>query len=412
MPGSDLASFNPMLKDQALLDGVKKQINEKTVLLSWLEKTSDYIDATGRKAIFPALISWPQGNGARPELGNLPKPKPSKTAQGEVNLSYQYMRLMFSGPALEKAKTNKGAFVDLMTFEMDQAIPSVRRDINRQMLTGIGAGNITRVGNTQSGVTISVDGTVNLYENMAIDIYAKSTASDFSDATLIAHDLTIVSVDDQALQITLSAALPSTSASPSIWYIFRSESIGSECMGLPGIVDDGTLIDNFEGISRATYPRWKGLVFNNNKTLTAITEQVIQPAYSGIEKTGIPVKMAISSFELRDGLASTLLSLKRFNDQGAYKLRAGFKGLEFNDLLVFADEQLSYNASLSNPFYLLCPSTFAVHQTGEMKWDELGGPILTKVSGVHAYEALMYWFMQLACYRPNANAVTTYLRKS
>ena len=416
---SDLASFNPMLKDQYLMGGVKKQLNEKTVLLSWIEKTSDYIDSTGRRAIFPTLIGFPGGVGSRAEMAPTPRPKPSKTKAGEVDLSYQYATLGFSGVALEKATGDKGAFADMLTFEMDNIVPYIRRDLNRQVIAGAGAGNITRISQASNttGLTITVDSTINLYDNMDIDVYTIGTDPLFTDATLAYANVTIMAVDDNAGTITTNTAI--ATASPSISYIFRAGSIGTDCMGLPGIVDDGSLLTVLEGISRVTTPRWKGKVFNNSKSATTISDKILQPGYSAIEKTGEDIKFALTSYELRDYLAGTYFTQKQFKDDQAYKIRAGFKYLEMNGLPVGVDEQLTASGGVGTAsgttqdrFYFLVPKTLAIHQTSEMKWDELAGTILNKVPGVHAYEAMMYWFMQFVCYRPNANAVVTYLKNS
>jgi hypothetical protein len=395
----DLAGFDAALKENYPISKIETQLNEAKVLYAQVKKHSKTIQTDGRRAIIPIQTGWSQGVSARGENDNLPEAQRSSINDSVVTLRYNYARVQVSGVSMDLSRTNVGSFARAWDFEMDSALTAFMRDINRQMISGDGVGKITKViaGTVYTAATtIGVDSVVDLFENMEIDIFDNPTST---GGTLITGGgkNKIVSVDVFNKTITLVNPITKTTATPSVTYILRYAAKGLEMMGLAGIIDNGTTVNNLQGIDRQLVTRWQANVFANGGTLRAITEAVLQPGYTAVEKTGKIADLIISSYELRDGLATTLTPFKRFTN--TIDLKGGFKGLDYNGSAFVVDEQ-----SPNDRVRFARTDQLEIVQSRSPHWDDMGGTIVSKVSGKDAVEAFLKWYSEFGTNRSNAHS--------
>src|SRR4249920_3405176 len=114
MPAS-LATVAALLKE-IYEPTVRKQLNDDTVTLRRIEKSSDGIETTvgGRYVTFPIKTRRNAGIGARSEMDPLPVPGQQGNAAGRVGLKYLYGGIRLTGQSLELADKNYQSFVSVL----------------------------------------------------------------------------------------------------------------------------------------------------------------------------------------------------------------------------------------------------------------------------------------------------------
>lgn len=397
----NLAVMDAALKENYPESKIESQLNAAKVLYANIKKNSKTVDMSGRRAVIPIQLGWSQGIGARAENQALPDVQASLVQDTVVTLKYNYGHVQVSGPAIDGSRNNVGAFARAMDFEMDSMLTGFMRDINRQMISGDGIGRLAKLiaGTVNTNTTtITVVDSTNVYENMRVDIY---TAPTMSGGTLISANNQVISVDPASNVVTLASPITVTTATPSTTFILRAGSKGVEMMGLNGIVDDGTVVNNLQGLDRQQYPRWKANVFANGGTLRNITEALLLPAYTSVEKTGKNPDLIIGPYNLRDNLAATLLSEKRFEANSKdVGLAAGFSGLKFNGGIYVPEEQAP-----NDRLFFLRTGLLELVNSSSPRWDSTTGYTWQKVSGVDSFEAYLKWYAEFGTNRANAFAV-------
>jgi hypothetical protein len=80
-------------------------------------------------------------------------------------------------------------------------------------------------------------------------------------------------------------------------------------------------------------------------------------------------------------------------------LDGGFTGLEYNGIPVVADEMMP-------PYTMFFVDTnhLQLMQMGDWNWMDRDGAVLSRVANSDAYEAVLYWYADLACDKPKAHA--------
>ena len=120
---------------------------------------------------------------------------------------------------------------------------------------------------------------------------------------------------------------------------------GKEPMGLQGIVDDGTNLANYGGLSRATYSGLKGYV--TTATNNVITLLQIRNAWNQISDATDTTSpdTAITDFTTWGYLENLLNSFQRNNynqgDQKSMRAGAGYRSLMWDGIEIFRDKKVT-----------------------------------------------------------------------
>src|SRR3954469_8131050 len=100
MATQNLTNADAILKD-LYVGPIVEQLNYKTYMLDQIERDSDHIDHTGRRAIIPLHVGRNRGRGSRADAGTLPVAGTQTWADAVVPIKYHYTGIEVSDGAIE-----------------------------------------------------------------------------------------------------------------------------------------------------------------------------------------------------------------------------------------------------------------------------------------------------------------------
>lgn len=389
MPTLDLTAFDAILKE-FYIGPIRKQIIDKQILLTRVQRFSDTIDVSGRRAIVPILLGYSEGVGARGDNKALPGAQQTRTIDAIVTVKHNYGRIEITGPTIRASRNDAGAFSRAVDFEVQNMVEGLRKDLNRQ-LHNDGTGKLAQVNGAVVGLVITVDnpGTLYFKKNMKLEIFDSAFTV---QRTGVAQ---ITAVDATASTITVDVVPTGTVDND---FIVREGAKDLEIQGLRGIIDDGTVLATLQGITSATDPEWKAAVDDNSGVLRSLTLPLMQSSFSKAEEqAGVPTLM-VTTFNIRDVFSGLLTTEKRFVN--TLTLQGGFEALTFNNRPLVPDDQ-----ARPNLIYFINEAHMAIHQLGDPDWLQEDGHILKFVTGFDKWEAVLVWSSELATSRRNAHAL-------
>ena len=223
------------------------------------------------------LMGGLQGIGSRLEDTYLPVSGSPIFINPLVKMKYHYARVDFTYQAMVNANAGDAAFADFGTAVLLPVVENLTDDLDRQAC-GYAAGILARYVST-SGLTISIDrpfgltgatkAWLNVKAGMSIVFGPNADGSALRSAGAPAKVLTVDPTGNSGGGTALLDFLPSDVLAND--YIFRGDEQGAnipingeepEMMGIEGMVDDGTVLDTLENVSRASVFEWKSLVIN------------------------------------------------------------------------------------------------------------------------------------------------------
>lgn len=168
-----VSTVSKVLKDK-YLGPVNGQLNSDVLVFQILDLDSNNIDLDGLRAVVPLHKGRTAGIGARLENETLPSAGNQSYDAVYFDLTYQYGRAQFSGQAIQKTKTDAGAFIRVMTDELDRLRDDLGLDLARQVYSD-GTGRIATLNDTATSAThvISSAEAIDkgfLYPNMKVDV--------------------------------------------------------------------------------------------------------------------------------------------------------------------------------------------------------------------------------------------------
>src|SRR5262245_60110863 len=116
MATQTLSAADAILKDY-YVGPVIEQLNYKTYLLDQIERDTDHIDHTGRRAIVPVHTGRNRGRGSRGDAGTLPTAGVQAWADAIIPIRYHYTGIEVSDGAIEASTSNEGAFLNVLDAE-------------------------------------------------------------------------------------------------------------------------------------------------------------------------------------------------------------------------------------------------------------------------------------------------------
>lgn len=367
------------------LGAIAQQLNtEANPFLAKIRQST--ADVWGKEVRRLAQYGVNGGVGAGTEEGALPAAGGNNYEQFVTTLKNLYGTVEISDKAVRASENNAGAFVNLLTAEMEGLIRSSSFNFGR-MLFGDGSGTLCTVSEAASGTTITVDSVKNVIEGMTVDILTSAGAA-VSGAT----GRRILSVDRDEKTITLSGAALSGVAATNIVCVQGSYNL--ELTGLGAIFKDtGSLY----GLDRATH---KWMVPYMDSSVGDLTETKIQKAIDKLEETaGSRVDIILCSWGVKRALQE-LLSASRTNSDMA-ELAGGYRTMTYNGIPVVADRFCP-----DKTMYLLNSADFTLHQLCDWKWLEGDdGKVLRQVPGKPLYTATLVKYADLICTRPCGQAM-------
>jgi hypothetical protein len=355
--------------------------------------SAEGIDFVGNEFRIPLKAARNNSVGFRAENETLPAPGSSAYTYLTEPMRYAYATFNITGQLLKAAESNEGAFKPAFKSEVEDTTLASKLDVNRAA-HGDGSGKLCDIRNAEAiGQTVlDVSSTINFRGGEIVDFVTAA-------GTVVNAARTVLEVDRTNRTITVTPALAvalvagthfPVRASSDSTVADPNNSLNKEIQGLESIVSaTGTL----HGINPTTYPWFKSYV---NSSGGAISDDKLHEAKDevGFEQgidtdNGLDFAL-VTTRGIRRRYASTLTSLKQFNDAQATTLRGGYSALFFDENPIFIDDQCPlgtvYGLALNRLFW---------SQMSDWDWLDEDGKVLKWESRKDRYIAVLYKYCQL-----------------
>jgi hypothetical protein len=397
------ASADAILKD-LYVGPVVEQINKKTWLLDQIERDSDHIDHTGRRAVIPLHTSRNRGRGSRGDAGTLPVAGQQGYADAIVPIKYHYSGIEISDGAIEASTSNEGAFLNLLNAETKGCAEDMRKDMQRQVY-GTGDGLLATVKATaEETKTIELDSVQYIAVGDPVDVLVKATGEKGEGIEAVS---VVKREGGSTKKVELSEKVKKATTSYGV-YVAGNRS--NEINGLRNIIDKGRTLHDINSAT-AGNEYWNATVrdVGASATETAVAgETVFEELADDIGPNG-EIDVFLTSRGVRRRLADTYQSQKRFNDAQAVKIHGGYTAIFVNEIPVIADD----DAPRGYVFGINKDSFRWFEQTAP-GWLDRDGGILKLKDGATAgtkvavWQGWFRWYVNLGNTAPNRNGVLRY----
>ena len=391
-----LTTANNALKE-VYLGVLSNQLNTTiNPLLARINQTSSDVWGKEIRKIAPYGING--GIGAGTETGDLPISAENNYEQFILPLKNLYGKLEISDKAIRASENSTGAFVNLLTAEMEGLIKASSFNFGR-MLYGDGSGKLATITDNDTN-SIVVDSTKNLIEGMVVDILS-------ADGSILKSTLRITAINKTTNTVYLStSALVKNSYTDAGNILCVQGSYNNEITGLGAIFKEtGSLY----GLDRANHnwlvPYMKDI--SSGSQTQNITDIVIQNAIDDIEETAdSKVDFIVCSSGVKRNYQSYLASYR--TNVNILELEGGFKAISYNGIPLISDR-----FAPANTMYLLNTSEFNLHQLCDWKWLESeDGRVIRQTLGKPTYQATLVKYADIICNKPRGQAKITGISES
>lgn len=378
-----LTSAESALKN-VYLGVVANQLNVRSnPLLAKIKMSSK--DVWGKEIRKLAPFGINGGVGAGSETASLPKSSGNSYVQFTAELKNLYGKIELSDKAIRASANNLGAFVNLLSDEMEGLVKASAFNLGR-MLYGDGSGLLATV-SSASGQTVTCDKVNNLIEGMLVDVYTGESVN--------AKQLKITYVD----RVNKTFNYEGTATIKTGDKVYCQGSKGYEITGLGKIFD--TTNTTLYGVSVTDYP-WLKPYVSAPSSNQDISDTLIQEAIDELEfNHDSQINYIATTAEIRRAYQQYLSACKRNID--VMDLEGGFKTISHNGIPVVADRFVD-----SGKMFLLNTNDFTLHQLCDWKWLEgENGRILRQNADQPAYSATLVKYAELICDKPCGQALLT-----
>jgi hypothetical protein len=413
MATQTLSAADAILKDM-YVGPIVEQLNNKTYMLDQIERDSDHIDHTGRRAIVPIHTGRNRGRGARGDAGTLPVAGTQTWQDAIVNITYQYQGIEISDGAIQASKSNEGAFINLLNAETKGASNDLKKDMNRQIF-GTGDGLLASVAASYTTTTlIGLDSVQYVAVGDPVDVVRKTDGS--ATAGVLA---TTITVRTGGTTKTVSLAAATAATVDTNYGIYISGDRSQETNGLRNIVSKSRSLHSINSAT-AGNEFW-------DATVLEVGESAAAPAVAGessfellADNVGFngngEVEVFLTSRGIRRRLADQFQGQKRFTDANAVNIHGGYKAIMVNDMPVIADDDCPRGWA----FGLNKDSFRWYEQAGGPGWLEGpgggGGDVFRLKAGTTAgtnvavWQAYFRWYCNLGNVAPNRNGALKFCK--
>lgn len=324
------------------------------------------------------------GVGAGSEDGALPTSSGNGYVQFVADLKNLYGKIELSDKAIRASANNIGAFVNLLSDEMEGLVKASSFNLGR-MLYGDGTGLLATV-SSQSSKTLTCNKVNNFIEGMLVDVY------NTSDTKVNTKPLKITYVDRVNKTITYQSDENLTISNGFKVYVQGSKDY--EISGL-GKIFDSTQTSLY-GVSKTEYPWLKPYT---STTSTEISDILIQQAVDFLDmNVDSKINFITCSSQVRRAYQEYLGAYRRNIDVS--ELEGGYKTITHNGIPVVADRFVD-----DDTMYLLNTDDFCIHELCDWKWLEgEDGRILKQNQGYPTYSATLVKYAELICDKPCGQA--------
>ncbi len=376
------------------LEAISNQLNSCVDPVFNMIKQST-ADVYGRNIVKLVPFGLNGGIGAGDETGALPAGADSHYVNFTTTLKNLYGMIEISDKAIRSSANDEGAFVNLLTAEMDGLLQSSKFNLSR-MFYGDGSGNliksISAIDTTNKAMT--VDNSYAFAEGMLLDFYM----SNVLDANM--KGVEVLKVDHANKKVYLSTVSSNfTDTNKTKYTVCVQGSKDKELTGLGALFDsDATTL---YGITRANYAYLMPLTYTKQSTDT-FNEKFIQKYIDLLEvRSGYQPDIIVCGgdtlYDIMDMLAGYATNIDAAN------LTGGYTSVSFCGVPLIRNRFDS-----ADNLMMLNTTQFTLHQLCDWEWlTHNDGSILKQKEGYATYSATLVKYADLICDRPNAQALIT-----
>ena len=406
MATQTLAAFDAALKDY-YVGPIIEQMNQKCYALDQLERDSDHIDHTGRRAVIPLHKNRNRGRKSIADGGTLPSAGAQVYLDAIIPLRYHYAGIELTDQVIEASKSNEGAFIGALESETKGVATDMRKDINRQVF-GLGNGALcppkgVKKESKEFKLEFTKESDVQYIQiGDVIDVLVESTGATTNG--VVGAEVTakkVASTTEVTLGTTLAAELAAET-----YNVYISGNRNNEMDGLRNITENERTLHSVNSAT-AGNAFWKGNTIKAGTSLTATAvagESLFEQLADNVGAMGNgDVEVFLTSRGIRRRLADSYQSQKRFNDAKAVDIHGGYSAIMVNEIPVVADD----DAPKGYAFGFNKSALKWVEQTkpGWLEPPGSGTMFQMKTAGTGTYAAIYQgwwkWYAALACVAPN-----------
>lgn len=406
MATQTLAAFDAALKD-LYVGPIIEQMNQKCYALDQIERDSDSIEHTGRRAIIPLHKNRNRGRKSIADGGTLPTAGAQVYLDAVIPLRYHYAGIELTDQVIEASGKSEGAFVAALDAETKGVATDMKKDINRQVF-GLGNGALTppkavKKESKEFKLEFTKESDVQYIQiGDVIDVLVESTGATTNG--VVGAEVTakkVAATTEVTLGTTLSAELGAET-----YQVYISGNRNNEMDGLRNITENERTLHSVNSAT-AGNAFWKGNTLKAGTSLTATAvagESLFEQLADNVGAMGNgDVDVFLTSRGIRRRLADSYQSQKRFNDAKAVDVHGGYSAIMVNEIPVVADD----DAPKGFAFALNKSALKWVEQTkpGWLEPPGSGTMFQMKTAGTGTYAAVYQgwwkWYAALACVAPN-----------
>ena len=407
----DVTTFQNAMKDDYFKNLITSQLNDNQKLVSIFTKDTEGWPSGGNQLISSIKTGRNYAVRAVGDGGLLPSPKSPVYRKLTIPKRYCYGSVQFSGPVIKQSLKDSATFAKALQEGADDLVESIDRFRNRflcsygrgilALVNGAGTGIATLTVDTPGGFVSTVNGTRYLNEGMDVAIVDPTTGT-------IASFRTISTFDQTNQTVTFTQPVTAGDAPDNYAIVLAStdgtsveSSLDLEPMGLMGIVDDGTFVNNYFGVSRTTNISLRSTVIPTTGVLTA---QKLQKGLDGCErKSGKMPNMYVMDHSVRrEYLAIRETQFEYMDDK--MKPDVGFDKGALNGEVKYTGQRIMPVSDMPYGYWVgLNTETMIRTVDGEGEWIAEDGAILSRIPNRDVFIANYRLFENYWSRMPNAN---------
>lgn len=400
MATSTLSTQSSILKTR-FLGTVQKTLDSSSVLVDRIAKKIAQ-NVSGNTFVF-ALNTGRNASAlsGRADYGTLPTADRQKYSNSTAAIKFSYGRFEVSGPTMAATKDNLGAYVDILSSEVDGLTRDTKRAFNRQ-LHGDGRDALAFWTTADNTTAATVDDS---FGNSHVK-YTGTFTGDLIDTDNTTKngdsiEFTISKTTSGTYEASWSAGSVSSSGDGD--YLVMEDTLGNQLMGIEGIIDSGNpALGNLQSIdaTAAGNEWWRAQVVGSMSSATSLSFEDMQEVIDLIETESDSNANELEFILMGHGVrrAYYQLCITERRSVNRAELDGGWKGLEFNGLVMIADPLCRRQT-----MYFVNPKSLALLRTQDFDWMDRDGSYLNRVSNKDAYEAVLYTYQNLVSLSRNSN---------
>jgi hypothetical protein len=404
MAGQTLTAADAILKE-LYVGPIVEQLNQKKYLLEQIERDSDHVEHTGRRAVVPVHQNRNWGLKSIADGGVLPTAGRQEWADAIIPIRAHTLAIELTDQSIEATKSDKGAFISLLTAETQGAATDLSKNMNRQAF-GLGTGQLcaatsvkTEKAEAQEIIEVANSSDMQYIKvGMIVDILVESSGAESNGV----KGAEVIERSVANKKFTLNKKTVGSVTTAAKYNVYIQGSYKNEIDGLRNITNNERELHSINSAS-AGNEYWKGNTIKAGKA--AAGEDLFEQLADNVGAQGNgEVEVFLTSRGIKRRLANTYQSQKRFNDKTATRIEGGYSAIMVNEVPVVSDDDAPKEYAFG-----LNKSAFKWFQQTDPGWLQQGnGGIFHLKTGIsvagefsNAWLAFFRWYAALGCVAPN-----------